>query len=61
MKIKILGRTIENNKHRFNVNSFKNERILIGVSYKKKDMNLKDIKNAILYCIMPYSWLEKHF
>ena len=61
MKIRFLGRTIENNKHRFNIDSFKNEKTLVGVSYRKKDMNLKDIKESFLYCIMPYSWLEKHF
>lgn len=61
MKIKLINRTLEINKNRINVDNFKNEECLIGVSFNKKQMNLKDYKKLILYLVMPYKWLNKSF
>ena len=61
MKIRFLGRTIEI-ANRFNVHGFKREKILIGVSYNKKDLKeWKHKKRFLLYCFMPYKWLNKKF
>lgn len=61
MDIKLIGRTLEIDKNRISVNSFKKENILIGVSYNRKIMKFKDFRDLFLYLIMPYKWLEKHF
>ena len=61
MKIRFLGRNIEIAK-RISVDHFKNENILIGVSYRKQDLKeFKNLKDLFLYCIMPYGWLERKF
>jgi len=65
MKVKILGRTIEI-ANRVNVDSFKdeikNEGVLIGISFRKSDMKrVKNIKKFLLYCFMPYTWLDTRF
>ena len=61
MKIRFLSRDIEV-ANRVNINNFKHERILIGVSYRKKDLKeLRNLKKLFLYCFMPYKWLDKKF
>jgi len=61
MKIRFLGRTIEV-ANRVNVDHFKHEKTLIGVSYRKKDLKeFRNLKHLFLYCFMPYKWLDKQF
>lgn len=61
MKIRFLGRTIEI-ANRVNVDAFKHEEILLGMSYRKADMKeWRNIKKFLLYCLMPYKWLNKQF
>lgn len=61
MKFRFLGRTIEI-ANRVNVDGFTKEKILIGVSFRKSDLkSWKSIKKFLLYCFMPYSWLNKQF
>lgn len=61
MIIRFLGRNIEI-ANRVSVNHFKKENILIGVSYRKQDLKeLHNIIDLLLYCIMPYKWLEKRY
>ena len=61
MKFRFLGRTIEI-ANRVNIDHFKHEKTLIGASYRKKDLKeFRVFKDMILYCIMPYDWLEIHF
>lgn len=61
MKVRLINRTLEINKHRINVNNFKREQYLIGISFNRKQMKLKDYKKLILFIIMPYSYLNKNF
>ena len=61
MKIRLINRDLEISKNRINVNNFKNEDCLIGVSFNRKEMRLKDYKKLILYIVMPYKWLNKMF
>ena len=61
MKIKLIDRTLEINKYRININNFKNEKYLIGASFNRKEMKLKDYKRLLLFIIMPYKWLNKNF
>jgi len=61
MKINLLGRTIEV-ANRVNVDNFNKEKVLIGVSFRKSDLKeWKSIKTFLLYCFMPYSWLDRQF
>lgn len=61
MQIRWFGRDFEVNKNRINVNNFKNEKILIGTSFNRKQMDSKDWKRLFLYLFMPYDWLNKQF
>ena len=61
MKIRWFGRDFEVNKNRINVNKFKNEKILIGTSFNRKQMDSKDWKELFLYLFMPYDWLNRQF
>lgn len=61
MKLKLINRNFEINKNRININGFKKEDILIGVSFNKKQMKIKDYKKMLLYIFMPYKWLNKQF
>ena len=61
MKIKWLDRSFEINKNRINVDGFKKEITLIGVSFNRKEMRLKDYGKLFLYLTMPYKWLNKKF
>lgn len=61
MIIRFLGRNIEIT-NRVSVDHFRKENILIGVSYRKQDLKeLRNIIDLLLYCIMPYKWLEKRY
>lgn len=61
MKIRFFGRTIEFGE-RVNVDSFKGEKTLIGICLKKSELRkLNNIKRLILFCFMPYTWLNKQF
>ena len=61
MKIRWFGRDFEVNKNRINVNNFKKEKILIGISFDRKQMDLKEWKRLFLYLVMPYVWLNEKF
>lgn len=61
MKIRWFGRDFEINKNRINVDNFKKEKILIGTSFNRKQMDLKQWKNLLLYLVMPYEWLNDRF
>lgn len=61
MKIRWFGRDFEINKNRINVGNFKKEKILIGTSFNRKQMDLKQWKILFLYLVMPYSWLNERF
>lgn len=61
MQIRWFGRDFEVNKNRINVNNFKNEKILVGTSFNRKQMDSKDWKTLFLYLFMPYDWLNKQF
>ena len=61
MKFRLINRSFEINKNRININNFRKEDTLIGISFNKKQMNLKDYKKMILYMFMPYEWLNKMF
>ena len=61
MKIRLLNRDFEMNKYRINVDNFKKEKTLIGVSFKRSEMNFKKYKKLFLYLFMPYKWLNKQF
>ncbi len=61
MKIRWFDRDFEINKNRINVNNFKKEKILIGTSFNRKQMDFRQWKTLFLYLIMPYSWLNDQF
>ena len=61
MKIRWFDRDFEINKNRINVNNFKKEKILIGRSFNRKQMDFRQWKTLLLYLIMPYSWLNDRF
>ena len=61
MKIRFLGRNIEI-ANRVNVDGFKKEETLIGASWRKQDFkDWKVKKQFLLYCFMPYKWLNQKF
>lgn len=61
MKVRFLNRDIEVTKSRINICNFKGEKILIGRSFNKKEMNIKSYKILILMIFMPYDYLNKRF
>lgn len=61
MKIRLINRDLEINKNRINVDNFKYEDCLIGTSFNRKQMRIKDYKKLILFMVMPYKWLNKRF
>lgn len=61
MKIRLINRDLEINKKRIIVDNFKKENYLIGTSFNRKQMKLKDYKKLILFMVMPYKWLNKTF
>lgn len=61
MKIRWFGRDFEVNKNRINVDNFENEKMLIGASFNRKQMDLKQWKKLFLCLVMPYSWLNDKF
>lgn len=61
MKIRWFGRDFEVNKSRIDVDNFENEKMLIGASFNRKQMDLRQWKKLFLYLIMPYSWLNDRF
>lgn len=61
MKIRLINRNLEINNNRINVNNFKREITLIGISFNKKQMNFKEYIRLFLYLFMPYKWLNRRF
>lgn len=61
MKINILGRTIELRNKWYSVNSFKREKVLIGINFNLRQIKTSDIKKIFLYTFMPYDWLNKQY
>lgn len=61
MKFRWFDRDFEINKNRINVDNFKNEKILIGTSFNRKQMDFRQWKNLFLYLVMPYNWLNDRF
>lgn len=61
MKIRWFDRDFKITKSRINIDNFKNEKILIGTSFNRKQMDLKQWKTLFLYLVMPYSWLNDRF
>lgn len=59
MKIKLINRTVEFS-NRVNVD-YSNPRYLLGASFRKADLKtLRGIKRFLLFCIMPYNFVEKY-
>lgn len=61
MKIRLINRNLEINNNRINVNNFKREITLIGISFNKKQINFKEYIRLFLYLFMPYKWLNRRF
>lgn len=61
MKIRWFGRDFEINRNRINVDNFKKEKTLIGISFNRKQMDLRQWKRLFLYLVMPYNWLNDRF